>query len=268
MSIETMDGISPRTVSSGRLTTRVLFSGPDEAVAVLFVHGNVSSATYWEETMLALPEGFQGIAPDQRGYGEADPAAKIDATCGLGDLSDDLTALLDHLRIERAHVVAHSLGGSVVWQMMIDHPERILTVTQIAPGSPYGFGGCKGLDGEACYTDFAGSGAGIVNPEFVRLIKEGDRSSESQVSPRVVMNNFYWKPPFIPAREEALLSSMLSIHTGPQDYPADSVVSQNWPNAVPGSLGAEQRHLTQVRRGCITLVPDQSETACFMGARQ
>ncbi|MBZ0291982.1 MAG: alpha/beta hydrolase, partial [Anaerolineae bacterium] len=191
----------------------------------------------WEETMVALPDGYRGIAPDNRGYGGADPEKKIDATRGLGDLSDDVAALLDHLDIDKAHVVGHSLGGSVIWRLMIDYPQRIRSVTMIAPGSPYGFGGTKGLDGAPCFEDFAGSGAGIVSPEFVKLIAEGDRSSDHQSSPRNVMNLFYWKPPFKSPREEELLSSMLSIHIGEHDYAGDSVTSDNWPGAAPGSYG-------------------------------
>ena len=51
------------------------------------------------------------------------------------------------------------------------------------------------------------------------------------------MNNYYWKPPFRPAREEALLSSMLAIHIGPDHYPGDLTPSDNWPNVGPGVWG-------------------------------
>jgi pimeloyl-ACP methyl ester carboxylesterase len=107
-----------------------------------------------------------------------------------------------------------------------------------APGSPYGFGGSKGLDGQPCYPDFASSGGGVVNAEFARLISVGDRSSDNpQASPRVVLNSFYWKPPFQAAREEELLSGLLSEKIGPDKYPGDFVVSQNWPGVAPGVLG-------------------------------
>src|SRR5690606_33357400 len=109
MDIPTMQGVTAKSITTDRLTTRVLFSGAEDGIPVVFVHGNVSSATFWEETMLALPAGYRGIAADNRGYGGADLAKKIDATRGLGDLSDDLAALLDHLGIERAHLVGHSL---------------------------------------------------------------------------------------------------------------------------------------------------------------
>lgn len=239
MSIPTLDGIAAKTITTPRITTRVLFAGPEDGTPVLFLHGNASSATFWEETMLALPEGFRAIAPDQRGYGDADPEKKIDATHelgGLGDLADDALALLDHLGIERAHLAAHSMGGATSWLLMIQAPARWLSVTVVCPGSPYGYGGTKDLDGTPCYDDFAGSGGGIVNPDFARAIDAGDRGSD-QSSPRTVMNGFYWKPPFIPAREEDLLSSVLSTHIGDQDYPGDITPSENWPNVAPGRWG-------------------------------
>jgi pimeloyl-ACP methyl ester carboxylesterase len=216
----------------------VLFSGPQDGVPVLFLHGNASNATYWEETMLALPAGFRGIAPDQRGYGGAARDKKVDATRGMGDWSDDAFALMDHLGVGKFHAVGHSMGGTIVLRMLADHPERLLTVTLAAPGSPYGFGGSKGTGGQWCNPDGAGSGGGIVNPVFAQLIAAGDRGSDNpQASPRVVMNSFYWKPPFKPAREEELLSGMLSEHIGEKEYPGDMSPSANWPNVAPGKLG-------------------------------
>lgn len=237
MSTPVLDGITARTISSKRLTTRVLFSGEEDANPVIFVHGNVSDATFWEETMLALPQYYRGIAMDQRGFGEADPDKKIDATRGLGDLADDLKALIDELNIEGAHFVGHSAGGSVLWRFLMDYSQHVFTLTMIAPGSPYGFGGTKDLDGTPNFDDFAGSGGGTVNAAFPPLLAAGERGAEDPNAPRNVMNAFYWKPPFKPAREEDLLSSMLKTHVGPQDYPADMTASTNWPNVAPGQWG-------------------------------
>ena len=72
MSIPTLPGIRAETIRSSRLATRVLFAGADDGAPVVFIHGNLTSATFWEETLLALPAGYRGIALDQRGFGEAD----------------------------------------------------------------------------------------------------------------------------------------------------------------------------------------------------
>lgn len=237
MSIPTLPGVTARTITTRRLTTRVLFSGPDDGVPILFLHGNLSSATWWEETMLALPEGYRGIALDQRGFGESDPAKKIDATRGAGDWADDAIALLDHLGLDKVHAVGLSLGGAAIWRLLMDHPARFLTVTQIAPGSPYGYGGTKDVDGTPCHDDFAGSGGGLSNPQLIQFIREGNRTLDSPFTVRSALRALVFKPPFVPAREEDLLSASLQIHLGEQDTPGDFVPSPNWPHIAPGKWG-------------------------------
>ncbi|PDW04478.1 alpha/beta hydrolase [Candidatus Viridilinea mediisalina] len=236
-SIPLMPGIASRMVQTARLTQHVRLSGPEDGVPVIFVHGNNSCATFWEETMLALPEGFRAIAPDLRGYGDTE-FQPVDATRGMADFADDIFALADAMSITRFHVVGHSLGGSVIWSMLATAPERLLTVTLAAPGSPYGFGGTKDVEGTPCWPDFAGSGGGLVSQEFAKREAAQDRSEENpQTAPRVIMNTYYWKPPFRPAREEELLSGLLSIKVRPDHHPGDLVTSANWPGVGPGVLG-------------------------------
>jgi pimeloyl-ACP methyl ester carboxylesterase len=234
--IPTMEGITSQFVQTDRLNTHVLSCGPEDGTPVVFFHGNFSAATYWEETMLALPAGLRGIAPDLRGYGWTEDK-RIDATRGARDWSDDLAALFTALGIEQAHLVGWSLGSSVIYRFLIDYPGKALTVTLVSPVSPYGFGGTKGIEGTPCYDDFAGCGGGVVNPEFVRRIKEGDRSEEDPNSPRNVINAFYYVPPFRAAREEALLTAALRERMGDDRYPGDMVPSPNWPNVAPGVWG-------------------------------
>ena len=238
MSVPTLAGITPKVVTTERIRTRVLFSGPEDGVPVLFLHGNLSSATWWEETMLALPPGYRGIAPDLRGFGDADPEKTVDATRGTGDWVDDAVALLDRLGIAQAHLVGVSLGGLVIWQLTADCAERLRTSTLVSPGSPFGFGGTKDVNGTPCYDDCAGSGGGLGNPEVIKRLAEGDRSLESQFSPRAALRALVFKPPFVPKREEDLLSAMLTVHLGEQGYPGDFVPSPNWPYVAPGAWGS------------------------------
>ena len=228
--------LTARRITTPRLTTRVLFHGPEDATPVIFLHGNLSAATWWEETMLRLPPGLRAIAPDLRGYGESDPAARIDATRGLDDLADDLVALMDALGLARAHLCGHSLGGGVLWRVLAAHAPRILSLTQVAPSAPQGFGGCR-PDGTPCFPDNAGSGAGAVNPDFARLLAAGDRGGDSPLHPRSILNTYVWKPPFVPARIEDILTAALAQQTGLEAYPGDATASPNWPGAAPGRMG-------------------------------
>ncbi len=185
--VPTLPGITSKLIDTPRLQMHVLFSGADDGVPVLFIHGNASSASYWEEIMLKLPAGYRGIAPDLRGYGDTEDKL-IDATRGTGDFVDDLLGLAKVLDLKHFHVVGHSMGGAIIFSLVPAAGDAILSATLVDPGSPYGFGGTKDVDGTPNYADFAGSGGGVVNPEFPKLMAAGDRSSDNpQASPRVVM---------------------------------------------------------------------------------
>jgi pimeloyl-ACP methyl ester carboxylesterase len=126
------------------------------------------------------------------------------------------------------------MGGGVVMLYAINHAADLLSITLADAISPYGYGGSKGTDGALVYDDGAPSG---INPEFVQLLASGERSIENPMSPRNVLRGFYVKPPFVPAREEELLSSMLTTKVGDDWYPGNAVPSNNWPGAAPGDNG-------------------------------
>lgn len=231
-----LPGITNKMVATARIETNAYFSGSDDGIPVVFLHGNFSAGLYWEETMLALPAEFRGIAPDLRGYGWTEDKL-IDSTRGFRDLSDDIAALLDALGLEKAHFVGWSMGAGVLYRFVTDYPGRALSLTLVCPVSPYGFGGTKDADGTPCYDDFAGSGGGVVSPLFIERIKMGDRGAEDNNSPRNIINAFYYKPPFRVVREEDFLTASLMEKIGPDKYPGDFVPSANWPNVAPGTKG-------------------------------
>ncbi len=237
MSIPTITGVSAKIITTSRLTTRVLFSGPEDGIPVLLIHGNFSSATWWEETMVALPSKYRAIAPDQRGLGESDRREKINAQNGMRDFVNDAIALMDQLGYDKFHLVGNSLGGLVAWWMMADAPERLLSVTLAGPGSPYGFGGTKDAHGTPTFDDYAGSGGGLANPVLYQGLLEKNRSLDSPFSPRSALRLLVWGPPFVPAREEAFLDAMFQVELGDKGIPGDKVDSPNWPYVAPGKWG-------------------------------
>lgn len=54
-------------------------------------------------------------------------------------LSDDVAAVLDHLKIARAHLIGHSLGGMIATGLAIRHPERVASLCPVS--APYTFDG-------------------------------------------------------------------------------------------------------------------------------
>ncbi|MFL7839053.1 MAG: alpha/beta hydrolase [Candidatus Promineifilaceae bacterium] len=236
MSAPVLPGITPKMIQTPRINTHVLLYGPEDGIPVVFIHGNFSASTFWEEIMLAMPEGYFAVAPDLRGYGDTEDLI-IDGARGARDWSDDLKALSDIFGDRPAHLVGWSLGGGVAMQFLLDYPELVSSLTLVSPISPYGFGGTKGLNGEPCYDDFAGSGGGVVNPDFIQRIKEGDRSADDPNSPRNVISTFYYKAPFQASREEDFLTAALLEKVGEDRYPGDLNPSENWPNVAPGQYG-------------------------------
>jgi pimeloyl-ACP methyl ester carboxylesterase len=216
-----------------------LESGPADGVPVVMIHGNLATARFFEHIMSGAPPRYRFLAADMRGFGDTE-RKPIDATRGLRDWADDTFSLVRTLGIDKpVHLVGWSTGGAAIAAYAIDRPDQVASLTFIDPVSPYGFGGIKDVDGTPCFPDFAGSGGGTGNPEFAQRIAAGDRSSDSPLSPRNVMNSSYWSPTHRepPDREEILLTELLKSGTGDDGYPGDFVVSENWPGVAPGVRG-------------------------------
>ena len=229
-------------VPTSRLRTHVLTAGPSEAPVLVLVHGNVSSGRFFAPAMGMLAGQFRCLAPDLRGFGLSE-TAPVDARRGVRDFADDLHALITEGGLvpdgQPVHLLGWSLGSGVVLQYAIDHPGAVASIVLESPMSPYGFGGTRDPKGTPCWPDFAGSGAGTVNPEMVQRIADGDHGAENPASPRNVLTALYGKPPFkLPAGlEDELVDGMVQMAVGDDNYPGDSAASPNWPGMAPGERG-------------------------------
>ena len=89
-----------------------------ELPVLVFVHGWLLSRHYWQPMVQTLQSEYQCLIYDARGFGDS---AKIDRRndldnyrgYGLDAYAEDLRDLLQNLKIERAWIIGHSLGGSV-----------------------------------------------------------------------------------------------------------------------------------------------------------
>lgn len=232
-----LPGVRSRLVTTERLVQHVYESGPEDGEPLVMLHGNLASGRFFEGIMAALPE-YRVIAPDLRGFGASEPRV-VDATRGVRDFSDDLEALAEAMSLGPLHVAGWSLGGNVALRYLMDYPRRVRSLTLIAPGSPYGYGGSHGPLGRPNYGDFAGSGAGLVRREVVRHLRARDFGVASLFSPRAMFRRGYVKAhtSISRTREDVLVEQMLLAATGDEHYPGDSVVSRNWPHTAPGVFG-------------------------------
>lgn len=230
-----LTGISAKSVQiPSRIRMNVLNAGSVQDHALVFLHGNVSSSLFWQETMLAFAANNYVLAPDLRGFGQTE-TAPIDARRGVRDHSDDLFGLFQTLNLKKVHLVGWSMGAGVVMQFAIDHPQMVLSMTLSAPISPYGFGGTA-LDGSLLNPDASGTGGGAANPEFVTALNSQDKG-DGQTSPRTVMKSFYVANPASLDHEEMYLDSMLTTKVGEDNYPGNSTASSYWPMFAPGEKG-------------------------------
>jgi pimeloyl-ACP methyl ester carboxylesterase len=233
-----LPGINQKKVKTERLEVAYLEAGTG-TIPLVLVHGNCSSSHFFQDFMLALAAKGHYIvyAPDMRGYGGSE-VLPVDGTRAMRDFSDDLNAFVQAVALNTIHLFGWSLGGNIAMQFASDYPGKVRSLTLESAGSPFGFGGTKDSVGTPTWPDYAGSGGGTANPDFVQRIALGDRGDD-QFSPRTVINSFYYKPPFraAPDREEIYLSSLLTTKVSPGNYPGDMTSSDNWPTVAPGTLG-------------------------------
>jgi aminoacrylate hydrolase len=92
---------------------------------VLFVSGLGGFASFWQDQIAPFAKRFEVVTFDHRGIGQSDQA-RIGYT--VERMAVDVVALMDALRIKRAHVVGHSTGGAIAQVLAIDHPSRLASV--------------------------------------------------------------------------------------------------------------------------------------------
>lgn len=108
--------------------TKLYYEVRGEGPAVVLVHGGLVDSRLWDDQMGPLAERFRVVRYDLRGFG------KSAAPSGQYWPTEDLRALLDFLRIEKATIVGLSLGGIVAADFALEHPERVERLVFVGAG--------------------------------------------------------------------------------------------------------------------------------------
>lgn len=98
---------------------------------VLLLHGLFGAAHHWNDIARRLAPRGEIVTADLRNHGRSPHMPHMDYAA----MADDVLALLDAHRIERASIVGHSMGGKVAMAMALRAPNRVsrLAVIDIAP---------------------------------------------------------------------------------------------------------------------------------------
>lgn len=101
---------------------------------IIFVHEFAGDLRSWLPQIQALSRRFRCIAYNARGYAPSDVPTDPKAY-GWQFAVSDLIALMDHLAIDKAHIVGLSMGGYAVVSAGYLHPDRILSIGVCSAGS-------------------------------------------------------------------------------------------------------------------------------------
>src|SRR5579884_603362 len=104
-------------VEGGELYYETLGEGP----VIVLIHAAVADHRMWEDQFYLFGESHRVVRYDGRGFGKSRTADD--------EFSDrqDLAELMDHLGIEKAHLIGNSRGGQLAIEFALQFPERVLS---------------------------------------------------------------------------------------------------------------------------------------------
>lgn len=172
---------------------RIAFDHMGEGPLVLFMHGIGGNRTNWHDQLPAFAKrNFHAVAWDARGYGLSED---YDGPLDFGDFAGDILRLIDHFRVERAHLCGLSMGGRIAQDFYPRHPGRVATLVL-----------CDTTPG------FGTSLTPAQRAEFVRIRKEPlERGKEPKdIAPAVAKTLI--GPKAGPDKLQRLIDSMAALH--------------------------------------------------------
>lgn len=101
-------------------------------VPVVLIHGTPSSSYIWRNVMPRLVEaGYRVHVYDLLGFGLSERPWSEETDTSVTGQVPIFEGLLEHWGLDRAHIIAHDIGGGVAKHFAIKSPERVLSLTLI-----------------------------------------------------------------------------------------------------------------------------------------
>ena len=210
-----------------------------DGTPVLLIHGFGGDLDNWLFNIDALGADAPVYALDLPGHGQS---VKTVDSPGLGTMVDAVVQLMDHLKIDKAHLVGHSMGGLVSGRMAIDHPGRAASLALICSAG-------LGSEINAEYIDGFISAASRkeMKPVLRNLFADESLVSRSMVDDLLKYKRLDGAQSFLEALSGTLFSkgkqaTTLAGELGSLGIPtqviwgeADAVIPQAHANAVDGA---------------------------------
>lgn len=133
---------------------------------IIFIHGYTSSLESMLGIANALPPDYRKVALDIRGFGKSSKFSE-DAKFGQG-MVDDVIHLMDQLKIQKAHLVGHSMGALIAANVLAKHPDRVQSAALVA--GPFWDEAQMATESKRWTTDLE-NGSGLTN--FVLWLMPG-----------------------------------------------------------------------------------------------
>jgi 3-oxoadipate enol-lactonase len=103
---------------------------------VLMLHGNAESGLAWWRWVPKVARHYRVVRPDMRGFGQSTPMPR-DFPWTLDRLIEDFCLLMDHLGIDRFHLLGAKIGGTIARAFAARRQERVNTLTVVGTPPPF-----------------------------------------------------------------------------------------------------------------------------------
>jgi aminoacrylate hydrolase len=105
---------------------RIQYWKTGDGPAVILIQGAGVIGEGWRPQIDALKNGYTTLWIDNRGIGQSALTAR---DLSVGDMADDVLAVADAERLDRFHLVGHSMGGLIAQQVAVSAPHRVLSLS-------------------------------------------------------------------------------------------------------------------------------------------
>jgi 3-oxoadipate enol-lactonase len=206
---------------------RLYYQVRGQGEALVLVPGMGADHSSWFRQISAFQKYYRVIIFDPRSIGKS---SRPKEPYAFRALADDVAGLLDHLGIEKAHVLGQSLGGIVAQEIAIDYPRRVLRLILVST--------------------LAGGDTEAVSPDIVKTFGPADGAAGTGLSgidtrktmkTLIAMTFNRW-----PYRKAMQLLSRLFVKPEMFDGLSDQVA------AMAGHTTLDRLHLIQARTLVIT----------------